>query len=239
LIPAIDDLSFTTNAYHLAPVAAELRRAGYRRVNISLDTLRRDRFREITGVDGFDQVMKGIAAAREVGFDPIKLNVVAMEQTLDEAADLVAFGIEQGLEVRFIELMPVLGGADMRFVPTDEVKRRIETRYRLSPVGAGGDTRALDPHAAAEVYHIAGTLARCGFISSMSHPFCRACNRVRLRGDGRLKPCMASSVSYELMPFIRPLFRPDELEEYVRGVVRAKRLARGNYEIDSMAAFGG
>ncbi|MCK4304685.1 MAG: GTP 3',8-cyclase MoaA [Candidatus Eisenbacteria sp.] len=239
LIPAINDLSLTTNAYYLEPVAATLRAAGFERINISLDTLRRDRFKEITHVDGLDQVLLGIAAAREVGFSPIKLNIVSMDTTLDEVLDLIAFGIDRCLQVRFIELMPVLGGAHLKFVSNDRIKAIVESRYGLSPIGIDGDVRAADPHGAAEVYRIEGTGATCGFISSISRPFCRACNRIRLRGDGRLKPCLASSVSFDLIRFIRPKFDPHGLEEYLRGIIRSKKASFGEYEIDTMSAFGG
>jgi cyclic pyranopterin phosphate synthase len=234
LIDAIDDLSFTTNAHNLEPVADELRAAGYGRVNISLDTLRRDRFRDITGVDGLDRVLAGIAAARRAGFDPIKLNVVSLERHLDEFLELIEFALANDLQIRFIELMPVGKLNELRFVPNARVKEIIERRYQLLPVAA--DT---DVHSAARLYRIAGTSGTCGFISSMTEPFCSMCNRIRLRGDGRLRPCLARTESYDLMEFVRPQFRPEDLEAYLREIIRAKRPAGGAYEIDTMSAFGG
>jgi cyclic pyranopterin phosphate synthase len=240
LIPGIEDLAFTTNAYDLAPVAASLRASGFSRVNISLDTLRRDRFRTITSVDGLERVLQAIEAARAAGFPAIKINAVALEETLDEVCDLVAFGIARSIQVRFIELMPVLGGTDLHFVPNSRVRALVETRYRLVPVGADGNPRAADPHGAAEVYHIDGTEATCGFISPMTEPFCRLCNRMRLRGDGRLKPCLAGGPSVSVAEYVRPQFRPDEMEAFLReSIPRLKREKRGDYEIDSMCRFGG
>lgn len=239
-IPGIDDLSLTTNGSRLGPVAAELRAAGFRRVNISLDTLRRDRFIQITRVDGLDRVLRGIEAARDAGLHPIKLNAVAVKENLDEVLDMVAFGIEKGLEVRFIELMPVHGHSGLSFVSNARVKEIVETRYSLMPIGKDGDMRANDPHSAAEVYRIVGTGGTCGFISSISRPFCHLCNRIRLRGDGRLKPCLASSTSFDLMRFVRPEFRHEALVEYLRNVIpRSKRMSHGGYEIDSMSTCGG
>lgn len=240
LIPGIEDLALTTNAYDLAPVAASLRASGFNRINISLDTLRADRFRMITNVDGLERVLQGIGAARSAGFQPIKINAVALEETLDEACDLVAFGIERDLQVRFIELMPVLGGSRLHFVPSSRVREIIGTRYRLVPIGADGDARAADPHGAAEVYRIEGTAATCGFISPMTGPFCALCNRIRLRGDGLLKPCLAGGPSISVVDFVRPRFRPDELEAFLREAIpRLKREKRGDYEIDSMCRLGG
>jgi GTP 3',8-cyclase len=240
LIPGIEDLALTTNAYELAPVAASLRASGFSRINISLDTLRPDRFRTITNVDGLERVLAGIEAARAAGFQPIKINAVALEETLDEVCDLVAFGVARDIQVRFIELMPVLGGSHLHFVPNSRVRELIETRYGLAPIGADGSPRAADPHGAAEVYRIEGTAATCGFISPMTVPFCSLCNRMRLRGDGLLKPCLAGGPSISVVDFIRPRFRPDEMEAFLReSIPRLKREKRGDYEIDSMCRFGG
>ncbi len=240
LIPGIEDLALTTNAFDLAPVAATLRASGFNRINISLDTLRADRFRMITKVDGLERVLQGIEAARSAGFQPIKINTVALEETLDEACDLLAFGIDRGLQVRFIELMPVLGGNSLHFVPASRVREIIATRFHLTPIGANGDARATDPHGAAEVYRIAGTAATCGFISPMTGPFCVLCNRLRLCGDGLIKPCLAGGPSVSVMSFVRPRFRADELEAFLREAIpRLKREKRGDYEIDSMCRFGG
>jgi cyclic pyranopterin phosphate synthase len=185
-------------------------------------------------------VLRGIAAARAAGFDPIKINTVALEETLDEVLDLVAFGIARNIQVRFIELMPVLGGSPLHFISNDRVRELIQTRYRLTPVGADGDPRAADPRGAAEVYRIEGTEATCGFISPMTHPFCSLCNRIRLRGDGQLKPCLAGGPSIGLVDFVRPRFRLDDLEAFLRDAVpRLKRERRGDYEIDSMCNLGG
>lgn len=240
LIPGIADLALTTNGYDLAAVAAKLSASGFRRINISLDTLRRERFQSITHCDGLDRVLEGIAAACAAGFAVIKINSVALQETLDEALDLVEFGIARGIQVRFIELMPVVGGTHLHFVPNEQVRAAIASRYDLTPAGADGDARAADPHGAAEVYRLGDTGATCGFISPMTHPFCDRCNRIRLRGDGLVKPCLAGGPGASLVEYVRPILRPDELEAFLRDAIpRLKREKRGDYEIDSMCNLGG
>jgi cyclic pyranopterin phosphate synthase len=116
------------------------------------------------------------------------------------------------------------------------VRAAIETRFRLQPL----DPDQADPHGAAVVYGVEGTGATCGFISSMTEPFCRSCNRIRLRGDGEIRPCLASSASLSIMEFVRPRWRPDDLEAFLRGAIpRLKLKQRGDYELDSMSAYGG
>ena len=121
----------------LEEFAADIRDAGVRRLNISLDTLRAERFLALTGVDGFEAVMRGIAAARRAGFQPIKLNVVVMRSILDEAADLLRFGIEQGLEVRFIELMASHMPQADEFVPAQELIETLSREFELTPLQSG------------------------------------------------------------------------------------------------------
>lgn len=238
-IPGIVDLSLTTNGYLLAPVAADLYAAGYRRVNISLDTLRPERFRAITGVDGLDQVLGGINAARRAGFRPIKINAVAMKDTLDEVLDLVDFCIGRDLELRFIELMPVLGTARDQYVPNQRILDAIAARYLLEPITARG-TNDPDIHAAARRYQVGDTGATVGLISSMTQPFCDHCNRVRIQADGRLRPCLASTESFDLRGFLRPAFRADDLERFLmETIARTKQGPPGEYDIGAMSSFGG
>ena len=238
-IAGITDLSLTTNGYLLAPVAAELYEAGYRRLNISLDTLRPDQFKAITGVDGLDHVLGGIEAARQAGFRPIKINAVTTKDTLDEVLDLTDFCIDRRLELRFIELMPVTGTARDQFVPNERIEEIISTRYSLEPIRP---LETGDPayHAAARRYHVGDTGAVVGLISSMTRPFCSRCNRIRLQADGRMRPCLASPKSFDLRPFVRPAFRADELEQYLRETIaRTKQAPPGMSDIDAMSSFGG
>jgi GTP 3',8-cyclase len=238
-IRGIHDLSLTTNGYLLAPVAADLFGAGYRRVNISLDTLRPDRFAAITGIDGLERVLGGIEAARAAGFAPIKINAVGMKETLDEIPDLLDFCMNRNLELRFIELMPVLGAARDQFVPNDQIKAIIADTHELRPaINRGPGDSAY--HAAAELFTLGDSGAAVGFISSMTHPFCSRCNRIRIQADGRLRPCLASTQSFDLRGYLRPTLRADALEAYIRTSVAGSKLPqRGEYEIDTMSSFGG
>lgn len=238
-IKGIADLSLTTNGYLLAPVAADLYAAGYRRVNISLDTLRPDRFRAITGVDGLDPVLRGIDAARQAGFRPIKINAVAMKDTLDEVLDLVDFCAGRRFELRFIELMPVLGTARNQYVPNQRIEQIISARHRLEPIAPRG---MGDPayHAAARRYRVGDTGAVLGLISSMTHPFCDRCNRIRIQADGRLRPCLASMESFDVREYVRPAFRADDLAQFLKETIaRTKQAPPGRYDIDAMSSFGG
>jgi cyclic pyranopterin phosphate synthase len=265
-IPGIRDLSLTTNGFHLEGMAAAIREAGIRRLNISLDTLRHDRFKEITRVDGLDRVLRGIDAAREQGFSPIKLNVVSMRETLDEAPDLIRFGIAKGVQVRFIELMPSHEAARPTFVPNAAIREAIEREYRLVPVddplaqadlqpasenpsaypaagtppGADPPPAAGPPPGAAQLYRIHGHAATCGFISPITQPFCATCNRIRLRGDAKLLPCLSTVSGYDLMPFIRPRLRLTDLAAYLEELLpRCKMHAPKRHEIHAMSMIGG
>lgn len=250
-IRGLAELSLTTNGFHLAEMAAGLRAAGVARLNISLDTLRRERFLQITRRSGLEQVLQGIAAARVQGFAAIKLNVVSMRETLDEACDLIRFGIENDLQVRFIEQMPTCGGPEISFVPNSEIRRAIEVAYPLTPLGEpvaeqGGSNSAAAPAtvasdtAAAQLFRIGDTGKVCGFISPITQPFCARCNRLRLRGDGQLLPCLSVATSYDLMPFVRPTWQPAELAAYLRDLLpRCKAQPPERRSIRAMSRIGG
>jgi cyclic pyranopterin phosphate synthase len=213
-IPDLEDLALTTNAYLLEEFAADIKAAGVGRINISLDTLRPDRFRAITRREGLEKVLRGIEAASAAGFDPIKLNVVALKETLDEAAGFIAFGLERNIEVRFIELMPFRAETHASYISNDKIRKEIETRYTLTEAadegGSGGP---------AVRYRINAGPAHCGFISPVSRPFCSGCNRIRLRGDGKILPCLKGSTRFDIMPYLRPVFRTDDLETAIRNLV--------------------
>jgi cyclic pyranopterin phosphate synthase len=187
-VPGVQDLALTTNAFLLARLAPELAEAGLRRVNISLDTLRRDRFAQIVGVDAFDAVWAGIRKAEMVGFAPLKINVVAMRGLNDdECADFAQLTIDHPWHVRFIELMPV-GGSDVaraffdqHFIPAAELIARLpELSKSESPQGSGP----------ARTYRLPGAHATIGFITPASEHFCNACNRLRVTAQGSLCACL-------------------------------------------------
>ena len=187
-IPGIDDLSLTTNAALLAPLAHRLAAAGLRRINVSLDSLDRRRFAEITGRDRLADVLAGLAAARAAGLAPIKINAVLLrDRNEDDAVPLAAFGREHGYEVRFIECMP-LGNGDAwdpaRVVTGASLRAAIGAEWPLVR-----DPRE-DPHAPASRFLYEDGRGAVGFIDSVSAPFCADCSRLRVTSDGKFRVCL-------------------------------------------------
>ncbi|MCC6714280.1 MAG: GTP 3',8-cyclase MoaA [Gammaproteobacteria bacterium] len=198
---SLRELVLTTNGSQLPRMAQELKDAGVRRINVSLDSLRRDRFRQITRVGDLDQVLAGIEAARRVGFERIKINsVILRHRNDDEIIDLVRYASERGMDISFIEEMPlgVIGDHDRAeaFYSSDEVRRDIERAYTLTATAetTGGPSR---------YFRINETGTRVGFISPHSHNFCESCNRVRLTVEGRLLLCLGQEHSVDLKRVVR------------------------------------
>ncbi|MBN2232569.1 MAG: GTP 3',8-cyclase MoaA [Deltaproteobacteria bacterium] len=201
-IDGIRDVGLTTNGVLFAECGRELRDAGLTRVNISLDTLRRDRFAELTRRDFFSRAMAGIDAAVELGFDPVKINVVAMRGVNDdELVDFVRFGRDRGVEVRFIEYMPVgqgTGWQEASFISAAEIRDRLAAACGplepAPPEFSGGPAR---------IWRVTDGGVRIGFISALSDHFCDRCNRVRITADGRLRPCLLEDTEYDLRGLLR------------------------------------
>lgn len=186
-LPGTEDLSVTTNAFLLADLAQPLYDVGLRRINISLDSLDKDVFRQITGRDRWENVWQGIQSAHAVGFDPLKLNVVVIPGVNDcEILDLAALSIDRAWHVRFIEFMPI-GNTDLfehkGWVDSATLRQRISDRYGLVESNCRGNGPA-------DVFQIPGAKGTLGFISQMSECFCDRCNRMRLSADGFLRPCL-------------------------------------------------
>jgi len=199
--PGIQDLSLTTNGTLLARQAAGLAAAGLHRINISLDTLRADRFEQITRGGRLVDVFAGIAAAQAAGLHPIKLNMVVIRGLNDdEIVDFVRQTVSGGWHARFIEFMPVgdVGWRSSDVVPIPEIRERIEAALgRLEPVhGPTGNGPA-------RYYRVPGTVGTVGFIGALSEHFCAGCNRLRLTADGRLRPCLMSSQEIDLREPLR------------------------------------
>ncbi|MEM8637645.1 MAG: GTP 3',8-cyclase MoaA [Cyanobacteria bacterium P01_G01_bin.54] len=189
-LPQTQDLALTTNAFLLAPLAADLYAAGLKRINISLDSLESEIFNAIIGHKGRDrwqQVWQGILAAHAVGFDPLKLNVVVIPGVNDhEIEDLAALTIERNWHVRFIEFMPIGNAAlfgERAWIPSAELRQRIRDRWGLVESTVRGNGPA-------DVFQIPQARGTLGFISQMSDCFCDRCNRLRLSADGWLRPCL-------------------------------------------------
>jgi GTP 3',8-cyclase len=218
-IEAIADIGLTTNAVELAPTALRLKEAGLKRVNVSLDSLKRDRFNFITRVDAFDRVMDGIAKAKEAGFAPIKINTVIIKGfNDDEILDFVEFAGKWHLEVRFIEFMP-FGEESLwdktRIVESERLEGMIRGVYELEATNNtfSGPARTF-------LVKTLGTSV--GFISPMSSHICPNCNRLRLTSDGALKPCLFSNKEYDLKTLLRGNATDEDIVRLITEVVRDK-----------------
>jgi cyclic pyranopterin phosphate synthase len=211
-IRGIDDISLTTNAELLERFATDLKSAGLHRVNVSLDSLRSDRFQSITRVGRLDNVLRGIGAAKNAGLVPVKTNTVVIRGTNDdEVIDFAQLTIEEDWHVRFIEYMPFSNGndsADNLLVPISEIKRNIETLGRLEPTydSGGGPAR---------YFRLQGSKGTIGFISPVSEHFCRACNRLRLTADGKLRPCLFSDDEIDLRSTLRDGAGVDDIKQLI------------------------
>jgi cyclic pyranopterin phosphate synthase len=198
-LPGLDNLVLTTNGSQLERFARPLREAGVKRINISLDTLKADRFRKITRIGDLNKVLKGIDAAGAAGFRRTKLNAVMMRGTNDdEFADLVQFALDNELDISFIEEMPLgeIHGRSNTYISSEETRERLAQRFELVPSteNSGGP---------AKYWRIPGSESRVGFISPHSHNFCDTCNRVRITAKGELYPCLGQNDAAHLLPVLR------------------------------------
>ncbi|HWP54713.1 MAG TPA: GTP 3',8-cyclase MoaA [Pyrinomonadaceae bacterium] len=214
------DLALTTNGYFLPHRARSLKDAGLDRITISLDSLKRDVFKQMTGVDVLDRVIEGILAAKEAGLDPIKINAVIVRgHNEDEVADFAAFAREHDVKMRFIEFMPLDSGHDWSrqdVVSGREIRARIEERFPLESleVVRGSETSSR--------YRFAdGAPGEIGIIAPVTEPFCGACSRIRLTADGQIRTCLFSHVEHSLREVLRDANR-SEIIDFIRSVVMKK-----------------
>jgi GTP 3',8-cyclase len=200
-IKGIDDIAMTTNGVFLKEFATELKNSGLSRLNISLDTMREDRFHDITRGGNIADVFDGVEAVLKAGFKGTKMNAVVMRgDNDDEIQDFVRYILERDIELMFIELM-ASGWKDMvdedRFMPTSEIMERVQAVGELVPdkqrVGGGPAT----------IYRIKGALGSIGFISAVSKPFCKTCNRLRLTSDGKLRSCLLTGGEIDIKDILR------------------------------------
>jgi cyclic pyranopterin phosphate synthase len=229
----ITDLCMTTNAQGLAPRAGALKKAGLRRINVSLDSLKPDRFREMTGGGDLSQVLEGIHAAMEAGLSPVKINCVVIRGKNDgESGDFISLARRYPVQVRFIELMPLGGGDTGVFrVPMEEL---LTKHPELRPLGKTAGQPALD-------YTGEGFRGTLGFISAVTRPFCNDCNRIRITPDGKLRPCLGDNRETDLR---EALLRDDEtllrlMEETVFHKPRGHRFNEGFVSERRMNRIGG
>jgi len=230
-LPRIDDIALTTNGMMLAEHATALKRAGLRRLNISLDTLSEEMFQKISRRPGLDRVLAGIAAAQDAGFEKIRLNAIAIQGlTEDEILPLARFARERSLELRFIEYMPLDAEQHWQAAHVlngDAIRRLLEAEFGpLLPVGRD------HPSQPAGDFAYADGGGRIGLIQPVSQPFCSACDRLRLTAEGQIRNCLFSTAEWDARAILRRTClqrsgSDDELAELVRDCVRAKAPAHG------------
>src|SRR5438876_5554406 len=215
------DLSLTTNALKLTAMAEPLREAGLKRVNVSLDTLDRERFHRIARRDRLADVIAGLEAAERVGFDPIKVNAVLMRDfNADEAVPLARWGRERGYQVRFIEWMPLdfqHGWSREKLVPASEIVAEIDSVFPLEPA------QVTDPSSPATLYRYQDGGGTVGVIASVTRPFCGHCDRIRLTADGQIRTCLFSLKEYDFRSVMRTGGSDDDIEALLRAAVLRKQ----------------
>lgn len=217
----LKDLALTTNGHSFPRRAADLKRAGLDRVTISLDSLKRENFKEITGVDRLDDVLLAIEAAKKVGLEPIKINAVIVRgRNDDEIVDFADFARRENLQMRFIEFMPLDAGHGWtreQMVPAKEIREKINENFPLvlKESSRGAET--------AWKYEFAdGALGEIGIIAPVTEMFCGACSRIRLTADGQIRTCLFSTEEHNLRDFMRGGATRAEIVEFIQSVVLKK-----------------
>jgi cyclic pyranopterin phosphate synthase len=230
-IEGLEDLALTTNGVYLGGMADELKAAGLDRVNISIDTLQREKFRAITGSDSFRDVRRGIDKALEAGFRQVKLNVILMKGINDdEILDFARLAADHQVIVRFIEFFPTnsrsakLAGA---LIKTEEVRKKIAEGF-----GVLSEAQVMG-NGPARCYAFKGARGAVGFISGRSENFCGVCNRMRMDCAGKIYPCLFCAATHDLRPLLRGAVDGEKLAAYIRGIF----LVKSKYRKDT--AHGG
>lgn len=230
-LPGLRELVLTTNGSQLDKYAADLRAAGVRRVNISLDSLRPERFRRITRIGDLDKVMRGIDAAKAAGFERIKLNTVILKnRNHDEVVDLARFAVENGMDISYIEEMPlgVIGDHDRAeaYYSSDRIRSDLEKHFSLvsTTETTGGPSK---------YFRVPGTESKIGFISPHSHNFCDTCNRVRVTVEGRLLLCLGQEHSVDLRRVLRNY--PGDGERLMQAIVASMEIKPKGHDFNLKA----
>lgn len=227
-IEGIEDLALTTNGVLLAEHARDLYDAGLRRINVHLDTLDRERFKQITRRDDLAKVLEGIDVAQAMGYGPVKINAVAVKNLVEaDIVPLARYGRERGIEIRYIEFMPLdsQGLWDReRVLLADQMIEMIQRE-----IGPLEEIPDRDPRAPATEYRFADGIGRVGFIASVSRPFCLNCNRIRLTSDGKLRYCLFAIEETDVKSILRG-GSDDDVRAAVRASVHAKWIG---HEINS------
>ena len=236
-IPGIQEVALTTNGSLLKEYAPLLKEAGVSRINISLDTLQRERFIKMTGQDKLGEVLAGIQKAQEVGLTPVKINMVVMKDfNSDEIVEMAKLAINNPYQIRFIEYMPFRSGENYLFTAEEMLQQLIAAGFtKLIP--------QMNSSCPAKIYDMPGSQGSIGFITPVSRHFCSSCNRIRLTPDGCLKPCLLSNDEYSLREQLRAGISDQELLEFIKYVVWNKpkqhHLERGQKSERGMSRIGG
>ncbi len=242
-LPGLLDLAMTTNGFLFPPKARALRDAGLRRVSFSLDSLDKGNFKKITGRDGLSEVLDSVALARELGFNPVKVNAVVIRGLNDHELEALAeFARENALSLRFIEFMPLDSARAWlkeMVVPAREILDRLRTRFDLRPLPQD------NPSATSRRWGFADGRGEIGVIAPVSEPFCGHCNRLRLTADGKVRTCLFSVTEHDLRPLLRAGATDEEITQWLRGVVWQKEARHHIGEAEfvppsrSMSCIGG
>lgn len=233
--PGLEEVTLTTNGVLLEEYATQLEECGIRRLNISMDTLRPERFFQITGKDLFDQVWRGIHKARDIGLTPLKINVVAIRGfNHDEILDFAKLAIDEPFHVRFIEFMPI--GKDTpwtkeQLISIDEIQRVIESDIKLEAIPSGpldGPAMRFKPR---------GGAGEIGLIGAITRHFCAACNRLRLTSTGKLRACLLSDDEYDLKSLLRNSQEDSRLSAIIDKAVQNKS-RNHKIQVDDKALCG-
>jgi GTP 3',8-cyclase len=215
-IPGIKQIGLTTNGFLLKEKLSELIKAGLNRLNVSLDSLEREKFCEVTGVDGLPQVLEGLRAARDSGaFQHVKINTVVMRGVNDsEVGKFAKWALENGFELRFIEYMPTRNTSDYadKYLRESDIRAKIDLEFHP-------DTDNLASAGPARMFTVNGYTGRIGFISALSQKFCESCNRLRLTADGRLIGCLFQDNCVDLIAMLRSGMSLGDLADSVRDLV--------------------
>jgi GTP 3',8-cyclase len=220
-LDGLKSLALTTNGIYLAEMAEPLFKAGVRRINISLDTLRPKRFEKITGYNWLSRVLAGIKRAEQIGMHPIKINTVVMRGiNADEIEDLARLTLDKPYHVRFIELMPTnssaYGDYESLFMPVEEIMKKISQidRVQIEP--------ATDSYGPARLCKLPGAVGKVGFIAPISWHFCGSCNRLRLTADGKIKTCLFSGEEIDIKTLLRTGATQNDIINIFRQAVAEK-----------------
>lgn len=236
-IPGIKEVGLTTNGSLLEEYAFSLKQAGVGRINVSLDTLQRERFIRLTGQDRLERVLAGIKRAQQAALTPVKINMVVMKGVnSDEIADMAAFAIQNDYQVRFIEYMPFSTGQDYLFTAAEMKQQLLAAGFTKLVPELGGSCPA-------KIYHVPDSNGSIGFITPVSQHFCSSCNRIRLTPDGCLKPCLLSNEEYSLREQLRSGASDQQLLAQIKQIVwnkpKQQYLVKGQIGDRGMSRIGG